>query len=73
MMRRIVAGGLAAALTLAMAACGDDDDTTGTASDGGNGKTLTVYSSLPRQGAQEPQTSDLVRGIELALEQCDLL
>jgi branched-chain amino acid transport system substrate-binding protein len=70
MMRRIVAGGLAVALSVAMAACGgDDDDTTGTASDGGNTKTLTVYSSLPRQGAQAPQTSDLVRGIELALEQ----
>ena len=70
MMRRIVAGGLAVALSVAMAACGgDDDDTTGTASDGGNAKTLTVYSSLPRQGAQRPQTSDLVRGIELALEQ----
>jgi len=70
MMRRIVAGGLAVALSVAMAACGgDDDDTSGTQSEGSGGKTLTVYSSLPRQGAQEPQTTDLVRGIELALEQ----
>jgi branched-chain amino acid transport system substrate-binding protein len=70
MMRRIVVGGLAVALSVAMAACGDDgEDTPGTQSEGGEAKTLTVYSSLPRQGAQAPQTTDLVRGIELALEQ----
>jgi branched-chain amino acid transport system substrate-binding protein len=70
MMRRIVAGGLAVALSVAIAACGgDDDSTTGTQSGDGGGKTLTVYSSLPRQGAQEPQTTDLVNGIKLALEQ----
>jgi len=70
MMRRIVVGGLAVALSVAMAACGgDDDDTTGAQSEGDGGKTLTVYSSLPRQGAQEPQTTDLVNGIKLALEQ----
>ena len=69
MMRRIVAGGLAVALSVAMAACGGDDDTPSTQGDGGEAKTLTVYSSLPRQGAQKPQTTDLVRGIELALEQ----
>jgi branched-chain amino acid transport system substrate-binding protein len=70
MMRRIVAGGLAVALSVAIAACGgDDDSTTGTQSEDGGGKTLTVYSSLPRQGAQAPQTTDLVNGIKLALEQ----
>jgi branched-chain amino acid transport system substrate-binding protein len=69
MMRRIVAGGLAVALSVAIAACGDDDGTTGTQSEDGGGKTLTVYSSLPRQGAQAPQTTDLVNGIKLALEQ----
>jgi len=69
MMRRIVAGGVAVALSVAMAACGGDDDTPSTQGDGGEAKTLTVYSSLPRQGAQKPQTTDLVRGIELALEQ----
>jgi branched-chain amino acid transport system substrate-binding protein len=55
-------------LTLVFAACGGDDATTG--GSGGNGqKTLTVYSSLPLQGAQRPQTTDLVKGIQLALEQ----
>ena len=32
-------------------------------------RTVTVYSSLPLQGAQRPQTTDMVKGIELALEQ----
>jgi branched-chain amino acid transport system substrate-binding protein len=69
MMRRIVVGGLVVALSVAMAACGgDDDDSTSPQSESG-GKTLTVYSSLPRQGAQAPQTTDLVNGIKLALEQ----
>jgi branched-chain amino acid transport system substrate-binding protein len=52
-------------LVLAVAACGDDDDTTGSSGDGG-AKTLKIYSSLPLQGAQ---TTDMVKGIELALEQ----
>src|SRR5215217_7700252 len=71
MMRRIVAGSLAVFLGVAMAACGGDDDSngTGTQGDSGGGKTLTVYSSLPLQGAQRPQTTDLVKGIQLALEQ----
>jgi branched-chain amino acid transport system substrate-binding protein len=56
------------ALALAVAACGDDDDTTGT-SGGDAEQTLKVYSSLPLQGAQRPQTTDMVKGIELALEQ----
>jgi branched-chain amino acid transport system substrate-binding protein len=55
-------------LVLALAACGDDDDTTGSSGDGG-AKTLKIYSSLPLQGAQRPQTTDMVKGIELALEQ----
>ena len=58
-----------AVLVLALPACGDDDD------DGGGGSvegdTLQVYSSLPLQGAQRPQTTDLVRGAELALKQHD--
>jgi branched-chain amino acid transport system substrate-binding protein len=55
-------------LALGVAACGDDDDDTGSVGETG-GRTLTVYSSLPLQGAQRPQTTDMVKGIELALEQ----
>ena len=56
-----------AALLLALPACGDDDDDGGGAS--AEGDTLQVYSSLPLQGAQRPNTTDLVRGAELALKQ----
>jgi branched-chain amino acid transport system substrate-binding protein len=56
-------------LALGVAACGDDDDDTGSSGEEGGGQTLTVYSSLPLQGAQRPQTTDMVKGIELALEQ----
>jgi branched-chain amino acid transport system substrate-binding protein len=54
-----------------MTACGDDDDDGGSgqsASDGGGG-TVNVYSSLPLQGASRPQTTAMVDGIKLALEQ----
>jgi branched-chain amino acid transport system substrate-binding protein len=56
-----------AALVLALPACGDDDDDGGGAS--AEGDTLAIYSSLPLQGAQRPNTTDLVRGAELALKQ----
>jgi branched-chain amino acid transport system substrate-binding protein len=56
-----------AALVLALPACGDDDDDGAGAS--AEGDTLQVYSSLPLQGAQRPNTTDLVRGAELALKQ----
>jgi branched-chain amino acid transport system substrate-binding protein len=55
-------------LVLAVAACGDDDET-GSSGEQDGRKTLKVYSSLPLQGAQRPQTTDMVKGIELALEQ----
>jgi branched-chain amino acid transport system substrate-binding protein len=55
------------AIALIAVGCGDDEPT----GSGGpsESKTLTVYSSLPLQGAQRPQTTDMVKGIELALEQ----
>jgi branched-chain amino acid transport system substrate-binding protein len=52
---------------LALPACGDDDDGGGGAS--AEGDTLAIYSSLPLQGAQRPQTTDMVRGAQLALKQ----
>jgi branched-chain amino acid transport system substrate-binding protein len=60
----------AAALILALVAvgCGEDEPSDG-GGPGDAGRTLTVYSSLPLQGAQRPQTTDMVKGIELALEQ----
>src|SRR4029078_1022082 len=33
------------------------------------GGSLTVYSSLPLQGASRPQSEDVIKGIKLALEQ----
>jgi branched-chain amino acid transport system substrate-binding protein len=65
-------GCLAATLAMGVAACGGDDDGGGGGggeSGGGGGKTLTIYSSLPLQGAQSTQTKDLVNGAKLALEQ----
>ena len=36
---------------------------------GGGGKNITIYSSLPLQGAARPQSAKLVNGIKLALDQ----
>jgi branched-chain amino acid transport system substrate-binding protein len=63
---------LVAALAMGVSACGGDDengDTGGGGETGGAAKTVTVYSSLPLQGASRPQTTAMVQGIELALEQ----
>jgi branched-chain amino acid transport system substrate-binding protein len=57
---------LLGAFALGITACGDDDDDGG---GGGGGDTVNVYSSLPLQGASRPQTTAMVEGIKLALEQ----
>jgi branched-chain amino acid transport system substrate-binding protein len=64
-------GCLIGALALGVGACGGDDDNGGGGGGGesAGGKTLTVYSSLPLQGAQRTQTTAVVNGIKLALEQ----
>ena len=64
-------GCLIGALAMGVTACGGDDDSGGDSgsSGSGGGKTLTVYSSLPLQGASRPQTTALVNGIKLALDQ----
>src|SRR5687767_8347543 len=57
---------------LAVGACGDDEDggtSTTPGESGGEGKALTIYSSLPLQGDSRPQSEDVVRGMKLALEQ----
>jgi branched-chain amino acid transport system substrate-binding protein len=50
-----------------VAACGDDEEEGGGGQASGN--TLNLYSSLPLQGAQRLQTTTIVNGIKLALEQ----
>jgi branched-chain amino acid transport system substrate-binding protein len=64
---------LLGAFALGMTACGDDDDDdsgdSGGSSSEGGGTTVDVYSSLPLQGASRPQTTAMVEGIKLALEQ----
>jgi branched-chain amino acid transport system substrate-binding protein len=57
---------------MGMTACGEDDDDGGDGGGGeagGGGGTLNVYSSLPLQGASRPQTTAMVEGIRLALQQ----
>jgi branched-chain amino acid transport system substrate-binding protein len=57
---------------MALGACGGDDDEGGGGGGGGGGdaaKSVTIYSSLPLQGASRDQTEAMVQGIELALEQ----
>ena len=63
-------GCLVAALAMGAAACGGDDEPEGGGgAEGGEARTLNVYSSLPLQGASRPQTTAMVQGMELALEQ----
>jgi branched-chain amino acid transport system substrate-binding protein len=63
-------GCLIGALAMGVTACGGGDDNGGGGSSGSSGgKSLTVYSSLPLQGASRPQTTALVNGIKLALDQ----
>ena len=56
-------------LALVAVGCGDDDESSSPGDGDSAERTVTVYSSLPLQGAQRPQTTDMVKGIELALEQ----
>ena len=59
---------LLGAFALGLVACGGDDDE-GDGGGGAAGDTVTIYSSLPLQGASRPQTTAMVNGIKLALEQ----
>ncbi|HVL88794.1 MAG TPA: ABC transporter substrate-binding protein, partial [Actinomycetota bacterium] len=56
-----------------VAACGDDDDDDAGAGAGATtqaaGGSLTIYSSLPLQGASRTQTTAMVSGIRLALKE----
>ncbi|HEU4975867.1 MAG TPA: branched-chain amino acid ABC transporter substrate-binding protein [Baekduia sp.] len=62
---------LVAALALGGAGCGSGDSgtTTTTDADGGGTRTLTIYSSLPLQGAARAQSLSIVNAEKLALAQ----
>jgi branched-chain amino acid transport system substrate-binding protein len=62
-------GCLTAVMAFGVAACGDDDDEGGGGGTSEGGGSLTVYSSLPLQGASRPQSEDVIKGIRLALKQ----
>jgi branched-chain amino acid transport system substrate-binding protein len=64
-------GCVAAALALGVTACGSDNGGGGSSGSKSSnaGKTLTIYSSVPLQGASRASTADLVDGAKLALEQ----
>ncbi len=67
--------GLLPMLAFGVAACGDDEEPAGggggaSAEGGGEASgTVSVYSSLPLQGASKDQTNAMVDGIKLALKQ----
>lgn len=64
---------LIAALSMGVVACGDDDEESSggstPAASSDDGGTLTIYSSLPLQGDNLPQSESVVNGIKLALEE----
>lgn len=69
-MKRPIAAGLV--LALALAACGDDSSSDGgsTGTEGSaSGDSVTIYSSLPLQGASRPIGEALVNGLQLAFDQ----
>ena len=67
--------GFSAACAAAMLAavttigCGGDDGGSASAEGGSGGGTLTVYSSLPLQGASKNQAQAITNGMKLALDQ----
>jgi len=63
-------GCLLTALALGVAACGGSDSGGGGGSSSSSGRTtLTIYSSLPLQGDNRPQSQSVVNGEKLALEE----
>jgi branched-chain amino acid transport system substrate-binding protein len=57
------------ALALGVAACGGGDSGGGGGGGGTNSTNLTIYSSLPLQAQDRPQSQDVISGEKLALEQ----
>ena len=67
--KRGVVAVAALALSLAVGACGSDDDGGGAGGGDGGGQKLTIYSSLPLQGAARAQAVATVNGAKLALKE----
>jgi branched-chain amino acid transport system substrate-binding protein len=62
---------LVAGLAAGVAACGGGGSSSSTSASTGGSKTLTIYSSLPLQGASRTNSEALVNGIKLALQQAN--
>ena len=72
MKARRFAAALCVVPAIALSACGDDDKSSSDSGGGGaKGGKVTVYSSLPLQGASRPQSEDVIKGIKLALKQAN--
>ncbi len=67
MFTKVIASCGVAAAALAIGACGSSDN--GGGGGGGGGGEVSIYSSLPLQGASSAQTKPMVNGIKLALDQ----
>ncbi len=67
--RVTVAGALLPVLAFGVAACGSDDDKSSGGGSTASGTTLTIYSSLPLQGTSRGQSTDVIQGEKLALEE----
>jgi branched-chain amino acid transport system substrate-binding protein len=66
-LKKALAVCVAVAAAGAIGACGGGGDET--SSGGSGGGTISIYSSLPLQGASSAQTKPMVNGIKLALDQ----
>jgi len=67
-----VISSLVAALSVGVGACGSDNNDSSGSSGGSSGSTnLTIYSSLPLQGASRVQNEAVVSGAKLALKQAN--
>ena len=67
--RRIVLAVATLAMALAVGACGDEEGGETGGEGGGGGQKLTIYSSLPLQGAARAQAVATVNGAKLALKE----
>jgi len=67
--RFAVTGCVVVATAVGLSACGGSSSDNGGGGGTASGNTLTIYSSLPLQGASRPQSQALVNGMKLAWEQ----